>query len=73
MASLWPVPDQPAAVVMSEFYRRYVRSHESPTQALAEAMRVGQQTYEDPSLWGAYDLSVIMSCHNETGGPESGS
>jgi CHAT domain-containing protein len=59
IASLWEVPDQPAATVISEFYRRYVQSHESPAQALAEAMRVGQQTYEDPSLWGAYDLSVI--------------
>jgi CHAT domain-containing protein len=59
IASLWPVPDQPAAALMGDFYKRYIGAHETPAQALAEAMRASQRRYEDPSLWGAYEISAI--------------
>ena len=59
IASLWQIPDQPSATLMSEFYQHYIGSREPPAQALAEAMRAAEQTYEDPGLWGAYEISMI--------------
>ena len=39
VASLWAVPDAPTALLMTEFYRRWRREHESPAAALRGAQR----------------------------------
>src|SRR6202035_3366015 len=39
VASMWQLPDRPAAELMAAFYSHFIRDHEPPTSALAEAMR----------------------------------
>jgi CHAT domain-containing protein/tetratricopeptide (TPR) repeat protein len=58
VASMWQVPDRPAADLMAAFYTRLVRDHDPPANALAEAMRDARQRFRDPALWGAFDISI---------------
>ncbi|MFE4108623.1 CHAT domain-containing protein [Almyronema epifaneia] len=58
LATLWPVKDQAAAQLMTEFYRQL----EAPGITKAEALRRAQQSflanplYRDPFFWSAYVL-----------------
>jgi CHAT domain-containing protein/tetratricopeptide (TPR) repeat protein len=58
IASLWQVPDRPAADLMAAFYTHLVRDHEPPAIALADAMREARQRFQDPALWGSFDISI---------------
>jgi CHAT domain-containing protein len=58
VASMWQLPDRPAAELMAAFYTRMVRDHELPARALAEATREARRTFQDPALWGAFDISI---------------
>jgi CHAT domain-containing protein len=58
VASMWQLPDRPAAELMTAFYSHFIRDHEPPTSALAEAMREARQHFQDPALWGAFDISI---------------
>jgi CHAT domain-containing protein len=69
VASMWQVPDRPAAELIPAFYTRMVRGHEPPARALAEATREARQHFQDPALWGAFDISITgrdsFSQHNQ--------
>jgi CHAT domain-containing protein len=43
---------------MTAFYKHLIRDHESPAGALAEAAREERKTFQDPALWGAFDISI---------------
>jgi CHAT domain-containing protein len=43
---------------MAAFYTHMVRDHESPTRALGEATREARQHFQDPALWGSFDISI---------------
>jgi CHAT domain-containing protein len=58
VASMWQLPDRPAAELMTAFYTHMVRDHELPASALAEATREARKQFQDPALWGAFDISV---------------
>jgi CHAT domain-containing protein len=58
VASLWQVPDRPAADLMTAFYTHFVREHEPPATALADAMREARKRFLDPALWGSFDISI---------------
>jgi CHAT domain-containing protein/tetratricopeptide (TPR) repeat protein len=58
VASLWQVPDRPAADMMTAFYTHFIRDRELPADALADAMREARRRFEDPALWGAFDISI---------------
>jgi CHAT domain-containing protein/tetratricopeptide (TPR) repeat protein len=60
VASLWQVPDQPAARLISRFYGAMLREHESVPRALADAMRAAQleHGYTDPALWAAFTATI---------------
>jgi CHAT domain-containing protein len=58
VASLWQVPDRPAADLMTAFYRHFIHDHELPASALADAMREARQRFQDPALWGSFDISI---------------
>ena len=59
VASLWPVPDQFSAQLMSEFYARLVNGGQPVMAALSGAMRtlIGKSN-SDPAIWGAFAVSV---------------
>ena len=61
VASMWQLPDRPAAELMAAFYSHLIRDHESPTRALAEATREARRSFQDPALWGAFDISISGS------------
>jgi CHAT domain-containing protein/tetratricopeptide (TPR) repeat protein len=58
VASMWQLPDRPAAELMTAFYTHLIRDHEPPTSALAEATREARKSFPDPALWGAFDISI---------------
>lgn len=60
VASLWPVPDEMGAHLMTEFYRHMLREAMGPESALGAAMRsmVVLDRPVDPALWGAFQISV---------------
>jgi CHAT domain-containing protein len=58
VASMWQLPDRPAADLMTAFYKHLIRDHEPPVSALAEATREARQRFQDPALWGAFDISI---------------
>lgn len=58
VASLWQVPDRPAADLMKSFYTHFIHDHELPANALADAMREARQRFQDPALWGSFDISI---------------
>jgi CHAT domain-containing protein len=61
VASLWPVSDEIAARLMTEFYRHLLRESMSAPAALGAAMRsvVSRDGSTDPSLWAAFQVSVV--------------
>lgn len=60
VASLWPVPDEVSARLMTEFYRHMLQSSMGPQAALGTAMRsiASREATADPALWGAFQVSV---------------
>jgi len=60
VASLWPVPDEIGARLMTEFYRHLLRDSMSAPAALAAAMRtvVSREGVKDPALWASFQVSV---------------
>lgn len=60
VASLWPVPDEIGAHLMTEFYQHMLHEGMSPEAALGAAMRsmVLRDRPVDPALWAAFQISV---------------
>lgn len=60
VASLWPVPDELGARLMTDFYRHMLHDSMSPQAALAAAMRsmALRDRPVDPALWAAFQVSV---------------
>ncbi len=59
VASLWAVPDQIGARLMTAFYGSMINDHMRPSHALSSAMRalLAEQVV-DPALWAAFDLTL---------------
>lgn len=55
VASLWAVPDDPTAALMTEFYRNFQRNPDK-AQALRQAMLKTKQQYPEPLNWAAFTL-----------------
>ncbi len=60
VASLWPVPDEIGARLMTEFYQHMLHDSMGPEAALGEAMRslASRERSADPALWAAFEVSV---------------
>jgi CHAT domain-containing protein len=72
VASLWPVPDEIGARLMTEFYRHLLQDSMSPETALGAAMRsvVLRDRSADPALWAAFQVSVAsLGPSLPSGGP----
>jgi CHAT domain-containing protein len=72
VASLWQVPDEIGAGLMTEFYRHLMKETTSPVTALSESMRsvLKRNPAADPALWAAFQVSVANMARvtPETGG-----
>jgi CHAT domain-containing protein len=55
VVALWAIPDTPTATLMSEFYRRLIRTGDK-AQALRQAMLRTMKDYPDPGNWAAFEL-----------------
>lgn len=55
VVSLWKVPDEPTAALMTEFYQQLQRSPDK-AQALRQAMLKTKASYPDPLDWAAFML-----------------
>ncbi|HEY9747364.1 MAG TPA: CHAT domain-containing tetratricopeptide repeat protein [Allocoleopsis sp.] len=55
IVSLWKVPDEPTATLMTEFYRQLQRQPDK-AQALRQAMLATKASYPDPLDWAAFML-----------------
>jgi CHAT domain-containing protein len=60
VASLWPVPDEIGARLMTEFYQHMLHDSMRPEAALGSAMRstASRERSADPALWAAFQVSV---------------
>jgi CHAT domain-containing protein len=60
VASLWPVPDEIGAHLMTEFYQHMLHDSMAAEAALGTAMRsmVSRDRLTDPALWAAFQVSV---------------
>ena len=60
VASLWPVPDEIGAQLMTEFYQHMLHDSMRPEAALGAAMRslLSRDRSADPALWAAFQVSV---------------
>jgi hypothetical protein len=60
VASLWPVPDEIGARLMTEFYQHMLHDSMDPEAALGKAMRsmLLREPSADPALWAAFQVSV---------------
>jgi CHAT domain-containing protein/tetratricopeptide (TPR) repeat protein len=60
VASLWPVPDEIGARLMTEFYQHMLHDSMGPEAALGTAMRsiASHERSADPALWAAFQVSV---------------
>jgi CHAT domain-containing protein len=60
VASLWPVPDEIGAHLMTEFYQHMLHDSMRPETALGAAMRslLSRDRSADPALWAAFQVSV---------------
>jgi CHAT domain-containing protein len=61
VASLWPVPDEIGAQMMTEFYQHMLHDSMRPEAALGAAMRsmALRERSSDPALWAAFQVSVV--------------
>ncbi len=61
VASLWPVPDQIGARLMTNFYQQMLRNSMAPQAALSAVMRSMATAPQsaDPALWAAFQVSVV--------------
>jgi CHAT domain-containing protein/tetratricopeptide (TPR) repeat protein len=61
VASLWPVSDEIAPRLMTEFYRHMLRDSMRAPAALGAAMRsvLSRNAPADPALWAAFQVSVV--------------
>ncbi|MBD1837226.1 tetratricopeptide repeat protein [Coleofasciculus sp. FACHB-501] len=56
IVTLWAIPDNPSALLMTEFYRN-LQQNSDKAQALRSAMLTTMKQYPDqPSAWAAYTL-----------------
>ena len=55
IVSLWKVPDEQTAFLMTEFYKNLKKSPDK-AQALRQAMLTTRQNYPDPLNWAAFTL-----------------
>lgn len=57
MMSLWPVHDEATALLMNEFYKNYVKTH-NKHQSLSAAQQAVKSVagWEDPSYWAGFIL-----------------
>ena len=55
VVSLWSVPDDPTALLMTTFYKKF-QTDASKSQALRQAMLVTKAKYPDPLNWAAFTL-----------------
>jgi CHAT domain-containing protein len=60
ISSLWQVPDESGATLMTEFYSNLLHHSLGPPEALAAAMRsvLKQNPSSDPALWAPFQVSV---------------
>jgi len=60
VASLWPVPDEIGARLMTDFYQHMLHDSMRPEAALGSAMRsvALRDRAADPALWAAFQVSV---------------
>jgi CHAT domain-containing protein/tetratricopeptide (TPR) repeat protein len=60
VASLWTVPDEIGARLMTEFYQHMLHDSMDPEAALGTAMRsmAVRDRSSDPALWAAFQVSV---------------
>jgi CHAT domain-containing protein len=56
IVSLWKVPDDSTALLMSEFYKNWKDRKLNKAQALRQAMLTTQAKYPDPLDWAAFTL-----------------
>jgi CHAT domain-containing protein/tetratricopeptide (TPR) repeat protein len=61
VSSLWPVPDERSANLMTEFYQHLIIDSMRPAAALAAAMRsvLRRNPSADPALWAAFQVAVV--------------
>jgi CHAT domain-containing protein/tetratricopeptide (TPR) repeat protein len=71
VSSLWQVPDEIGARLMTEFYRHLVRDSMSSATALSSSMRsvLDRNPSADPALWAAFQVSVVSIARQ---GPQAG-
>lgn len=71
VSSLWQVPDEIGARLMTEFYRHLVRDSMSTATALSASMRsiLDRNPSADPALWAAFQVSVVSIARQ---GPQAG-
>ena len=55
IVSLWSVPDEPTASLMSEFYQN-IQKNPDKAQALRQAMLTTMKKYPEPQNWAAFTL-----------------
>ncbi|OLP16467.1 hypothetical protein BST81_21045 [Leptolyngbya sp. 'hensonii'] len=55
LVSLWKVPDEPTAFLMTEFYRNLLQNPDR-AQAMRQAMLKTLKQYPDPKAWAAFTL-----------------
>ena len=56
IASLWKVPDDSTALLMTEFYRNWKDRKLDKAQALRQAMLTTREKYPEPLYWAAFTL-----------------
>jgi CHAT domain-containing protein/tetratricopeptide (TPR) repeat protein len=55
VVSLWAVPDEPTALLMTEFYKKF-QIEPNKAQAIRHAMLATKAKYPDPLNWAAFTL-----------------
>jgi CHAT domain-containing protein len=58
LSSLWEVPDQKTAELMSRFYSAMLSDRSTPRQSLASVMRSMLARGSDPAMWGAFVVTT---------------
>jgi CHAT domain-containing protein/tetratricopeptide (TPR) repeat protein len=55
VVSLWAVPDDPTALLMTKFYQKF-QAEPNKAKAIRQAMLATKATYPDPLNWAAFTL-----------------